>query len=156
MAQPKHFAQLQYSCPQIAIAVESRLPIILFCIVQLFYFIEDAPLLCILEDFLPQLDRFLVEQESRLDLQNFITDNKSTSHKKDAGQQSNSSQEQVKPRVLDQRGNVDPGSSSVDEDFVKALEIYCLLKQRRLDLEYHWCNVKDSLSDHGKYAGILI
>lgn len=39
-----------------------------FSLLQIFFFIEDAPLLYILEDFLPQLDEFFVKQESNLDV----------------------------------------------------------------------------------------
>lgn len=34
----------------------------------MFFFVEDAPLLYILEDFLPQLDEFFLKQESNLDV----------------------------------------------------------------------------------------
>lgn len=49
---------------------------------------------------------------------------------------------------------VDRVVNNVDEEYVHALELYCLLKQRLLDVRHNWSAVvKEALSDHGKYTG---
>ena len=46
-------------------------------------------------------------------------------------------------------------SPCVDEEYVHALEMYCLLKQRLFDVRHNWRMVlkKALSSDHGKYTG---
>ena len=69
---------------------------------QAFYFVEAAPLLCILEGFLSELDDFFLKSESV---------------------------------AVKEEGRC------VDEDYVAALELYCLLKQCLLDIKHNWRTV---------------
>lgn len=144
---------------------------------QLFYFIEDAPLLCILEDFLLQLDEFLMEQESNLDFTpdleqeikgNWVEIGKAgveTGKERvetgggevfDDGEAVKSKEEGVKTVGVTYGGKEkeEPAAVGVDEKYVHALEMYCLLKQRLSDVRCSWrAVVKEALSDHGQHTG---
>ncbi len=144
----------------------------------MFYFIEDAPLLCILRDFLPELDDFFSEREVHLSGINFnplvspseqveiILTLQRSNHKfvhkacPVQGEETGASREGVKNKgegctgVGDVEKDDDPSVTNIDERYVHALEMYCLLKQRFLDVKYNWKTVvKDALSDHGRMAG---
>ena len=138
-------------------------------ILQLFYFIEDSPLLLILEDFLPQLDEFFTEQESKLDGYNFspeiddpVQSSITMEHKEKSQDTKNGKvvggvevmAERVKKEEGEDKNKAKEHGPNIDEDYVHALEMYCLLKQRLLDVRHKWKNVvKEALSDHGKQAG---
>ena len=83
---------------------------------QAFHFVEAAPLLCILEGFLGELNAFFLKHES--------------------------------VEVKEEGG-------CVDEDYVAALELYCLLKQCSLDIKHNWravMTVALASSTYVKYA----
>ncbi len=105
-------------------------------------------MLCILEDFLPQLDRFLLEQETKLDLQSFIPEARTNVEPEDVSD----GEGRLEPQG--QQEHVDAGTS-IDENYVRALEMYCLLKQRLLDIVHNWKTVvQEALPGHGKHTGI--
>lgn len=157
---------------------------------QLFYFIEDAPLLCILEDFLPQLDEFFIEQESNLDftpdidtsMQEIVGGSKHRGSKgvlegveigkkgvetgkKEVETGKVERLEKGEEEVFAEEGEevkfkgrgVEGSLASVDEQYVHALEIYCLLKQRLLDMRHSWrLVIKEALLDHGQHTGTYL
>lgn len=80
---------------------------------QLFRFIEVAPLLCVLDDFLDPLDSFCQAMEA----QNTKTDDE--------------------PKETDAAGTANK-PEIVEEEYLQGLELYCLLKCRLLDVQYRW------------------
>lgn len=80
---------------------------------EVFRFVEAAPLLCVLEDFLVELDKLFVQNESILAVSRETTASFS--------------------------GRISGGC--VDADYVQALEVYCLLRQRLLDIQCSWRSV---------------
>ena len=96
---------------------------------QAFHFLETTPLLCILDDFLEELDAIFLKHETR-----------STDPPQDEG-----------------RGKMSEGVRDVDGEYMELLEMYCLLRVRLLDVRHNWGNVtKVALRDHGKYAGMCV
>ena len=142
----------------------------------MFYFIEDTPLLCILRDFLPELDEFFSERESHLSGINFEPDINPSQQEEiifnllsKLPDKAGAVQEKeiVRTKKKNDEGGAGVGveeeeedgssAANVDEDYVHVLEIYCLLKQRLLDVKYNWKTVvKDALSDHGRNVGKII
>ena len=96
---------------------------------QVFHFLETAPLLCILDDFLEELDAVFLNHETC-----------STDPPQDEG-----------------CGKMSEGVNGVDGKYMELLELYCLLRVRLLDVRHDWGNVmKVALGDHGKYAGVCV
>jgi hypothetical protein len=141
-----------------------------------FYFIEDAPLLCVLEDFLPKLDQFFIEQESNLDftpdvdtsVREAVRDEERAPEGRDkvtentVKEEAETAKDEESDEVFTAEGEEVKSKgearslSSVDEDYVSALEMYCLLKQRLSDVRHHWRLVlKEALSDHGQHTGSM-
>ena len=69
----------------------------------------------------------------------------------------------ISPSIKDKDG-VKPASgclrtrssvnTSIDEDYVHALEIYCLLRQRLVDIKHNWKTVVSrALWQHGRHTG---
>ena len=84
----------------------------------MFHFIEAAPLICILDGCLSELNTFFLNRESQ--------------QTKEEGR-----------------------CSSVDEDYVVTLELYCLLKQCLLNIKHNWkavVTVAFALPTNIKYA----
>lgn len=51
------------------------------------------------------------------------------------------------------RGRQELAATGVDEQYVRALEMYCLLKQRLSDVRHSWkAVVKEALADHGQHT----
>ena len=97
-------------------------------LLQVFQNIETTPLLPLLEDFLPQLDSLFLKNESQ-----GSREPEGGSHELEGGSH-----------------ELEGG----DEEYVEVLELYCLLRQRLLDVRYNWGGVAASaLAEHGKYAG---
>ena len=103
-------------------------------------------MLCILEDFLPQLDHYVSEHEAHLDFTSLLS-------QKEGRDSNDSSAEREKPEARQQNA---PTGSEVDEDYVRALEMYCLLKQRLLDIKHNWKTVvQEAFTGHGRHTGNL-
>ena len=117
---------------------------------------------------MPQLDEFLLEQESHLDGRSITPDVQNTLQEVGGGGSGEKGGDDPKRATNMVRGKlktdqeeattkIDKEESSVtnvDEDYVHALEIYCLLKQRLLDVRRNWKMVlKEVLADYGKHAG---
>ena len=86
---------------------------------KFFRFVEVAPLLCVIDDFLEELDLFFADSES-------------DSPKKEG----------------DGGINEDPPSSGsalppIEADYLRGLELYCLLKCRLLKMKHQWRSVVD-------------
>ena len=139
---------------------------------QFFYYVEEAPLLCILEDFLPQLDSFFLRLESNLDVRSFAPDvpavlrvwrneygNKlhiserearMTAEKTSAEKVWTGLREMVEGSVVEELYRE---VTNLDEEYVHTLELYCLLKQTLLDVRQNWREVaKRAFSDHSNHA----
>ena len=95
---------------------------------QSFHFVETAPLLCILDDFLKPLDDFLYKYEKR---------KKRTNTSKDDSQ------------TMNQEGTDQDGTREGDERYktdafyLEGLELYCLLNCRLLNMKHLWRIVID-------------
>ena len=97
--------------------------------IQAFHYLETAPLLCILDDFLEELDAVFLKYEA---------------HSADSPQEKGSSR-------------TSEGVRDVDGEYVELLEMCCLLQLRLLDLRHNWRNTaKIALDGHGKYAGMCV
>lgn len=92
----------------------------------MFLYIQDAPLLVILDDLLQDLDQLLLQYERR-----------------------------SQSGVEGERGGGDMGGASekgVDGQYVALLEMQCLLQQRMNDVQYRWWNIYDTLTALGKVS----
>ena len=140
------------------------------CLLQVLYFIDDSPVLSILDDFLPQLDAFFLNQEEVL--QKCVescyqqpppvrSGNLGIDREDPMNQDSANSKAlreclvQVSSEELALNGG--PALAGVDERYVEALELSCLLRQRLMDVRHNWRSVvSKSLCDHGRYKGTII
>ncbi len=122
--------------------------------IQVFYFTDYAPLLLILEDFMPQLDAFFVSHEDLLLkcvslCHQSEGDSSHTESDKYAEAFRDFLSTKAAAELADQPGLV---REDVDEKYVEAMEMSCLVKQRLLDVCHSWNTVTQrALCDHDKY-----
>ena len=91
---------------------------------QVFRYLERAPLLCIIDDFLQELDQLFLEHEAQVE-------------------------EKGGNGGTETEGKVE----NVDGMFVRVLELRCLLHQRALDIRHFWHIISAELRMiHGKTA----
>ena len=88
---------------------------------QVFRYVEDAPLLLLLEDFIQDLDHLLVQYEGDSDSQQ---------------------QGEGRKREEEMEGKK---RQDTDGQYVALLEMYCLLRQRRNDVRHCWRYIYNSL-----------
>jgi len=140
---------------------------------QILYFVDDCPVLSILEDFLPQLDAFFLDQEEVLqkcvascyqeppvELPCSQSDNCNTNSIRADSVSQDSVNAKALRECLSRASSEDlaleggPARADVDEKYVSALEMSCLLRQRLLDVGHNWRGVvQKALCDHGRYKG---
>ena len=96
----------------------------------MFRYIEDAPLLVILDDFVQDLDHLLVQYE------------------RGAG---NDGEEGEGGGDIERGG--EGGGGDVDGQYVALLEMRCLLQQRMNDVQHRWRNIYSMLSTLGGFTG---
>ena len=126
-------------------------PVSMMSLLQVFYYIEDAPLLLILDDFIQDLDQLLVKYE------------KGTGNGRVGG--GDMIDKEVDDVVYDSEMEgckeeeclaVDVGGN-VDGHYVALLEMRCLLQQRVNDVQHHWWTVYHTFkaigSSSNDYAG---
>ena len=136
---------LQYFCTFMA------QPVSMMSFLQVFYYIEDAPLLLILDDFIQDLDQLLVTYEKGTGNGRVgggdVIDKESDDVVYDSEMEECKEEECL---AVDVRGNV-------DGHYVALLEMRCLLQQRVNDVQHHWWTIYHTFkaigSSSNDYAG---
>ena len=129
------------------------LPVSMMSLLQVFYYIEDAPLLLILDDFIQDLDQLLVKYEKgtrngRVGGGDMID-----------GEVGDVYHSEMEEHEEEECLAVDVGGD-VDGHYVALLEMRCLLQQRVNDVQHHWWTVYHTFKAIGSptndYAGDYI
>ena len=88
-----------------------------------------------------------MEQEAQLDIQRFFKADVPQEHEVGSVVEVEVKSEPLEPLDL---------STNLNEEYVRTLEMYCLLKQRLLNIRHNWKEVvKEALFDHGKHTGMV-
>ena len=116
---------------------------------------DDAPLLSIIEDFLPHLDAFFVQQEELLCkcVDSCCQGQPLELYDKNIRAHCTALWERLsQAKPADFAVDTSLRVNDVNEKYVEALEMCCLLKQRLVDVRHNWrIVVQKALCDHDSF-----
>ncbi len=114
---------------------------------QVFQYVETAPVLSIVEGFLQEVDSLFLEHE-----QDLLHVSPESRERRGVGDEGGGEERDGGQEALEREGE----DKNVDDEYVQALEVYCLVRQCLLDVRHSWRNVVSVVfKEHGKYAGLL-
>ncbi len=129
--------------------------------VQVFQFVESTPALCVLEGFLQEVDSLLLERERGL-LPPGEGGGGGGGRGGGGGGGGGEGTAKLEEGHEERRGSGEyrgerqDWGENMDDEYVKALEVYCLVRQCLLDVRHSWRSIVSVVfKQHGKYAGSL-
>lgn len=119
---------------------------------QVFCYVEDVPLLLILDDFIQKLDHLLLQYENTGEDMGEVEGEREGEEEKGEGE--GKYVQRGNKRELKEEGGRGRGGRDMDGQYVALLEMHCLLRQRLYDVQHNWRAVYSTVfSPLGKTAG---